>query len=266
MSATNGLVERIHVPTDTLTLWWLGNGSVAVRYGETLILIDPVCMPLNERDPLRAEVGGRLLRPFPILATEIRQLDAILITHDHGDHAGPRSLAELQRLDPLIVGPESLPPLLHTRYRLGVDSSRLRTVIPGEQVRVGGIRIESVRAIHGGLNGGVPWPIELGTGYLLRAGGHCVFHPGDSVLLDDHYRLEDIDVLLLPICTHSHTLRALPDILSPRVVIPMHYGTFEITDANRHWTLGNPDEIRAAIAHPERLVVLGQGEAFRVSG
>ena len=126
MGTTTALAQQIHTPTDTLTLWWLGNGSFAVRYGETLILIDPGCMPLTKRDPLLAEVGGRLLQPFPILASEVRQLDAILITHDHGDHAGPRSLAELSRLDPLVVGPESLPALLHTGYRLGLDSSRLR--------------------------------------------------------------------------------------------------------------------------------------------
>jgi L-ascorbate metabolism protein UlaG (beta-lactamase superfamily) len=265
MGTITGLGEQIRAPTDTLTLWWLGNGSFAVRYGEAFILIDPVCMPLGERDPLRAEVGGRLLRPFPILATEIQQLDAILITHDHGDHAGPLTLAELKGLEPLVVGPGSLPALLHKKYALGMDSSRLRVVVPGERVRVGGISIESVRAIHGGLNGGVPWPVELGSGYLLRAGGCSVFHPGDSVLLEDHYRLQDIDVLLLPICTHSHTLRALPDLLSPAVVIPMHYGTYEVTDANRHWTHGDPEEVRAALDHPERLVLLEQGEAFRVS-
>jgi L-ascorbate 6-phosphate lactonase len=266
MSATKELAEQIHVPTDTLTLWWLGNGSFAVRYRDALILIDPVCVPLDEADPLQAEVGGRLLRPFPILASDVRQLDAILITHDHGDHAGPKTLAELQRLEPLFVGPESLPGLLHTRYRLGIDSSRLRVVIPGDRVRVGGISIECVRAMHGGLHGGVPWPVELGSGYLLRAGGCSVFHPGDSVLLEDHYRLGKVDVLLLPICTHSHTLRALPDLLSPTIVIPMHYGTFETTDANRHWTLGDPEDVRAVMAHPDRLVVLEQGEAFRICG
>lgn len=148
MSATKELAEQIHVPTDTLTLWWLGNGSLAVRYREALILIDPVCMPLDEGDPLRAEVGGRLLRPFPILASDVRQLDAILITHDHGDHAGPKTLAELQRLEPLFVGPESLPGLLHTRYRLGIDSSRLRVVIPGDRVRVGGISVADNRHTH----------------------------------------------------------------------------------------------------------------------
>jgi hypothetical protein len=44
----------------------------------------------------------------------------------------------------------------------------------------------------------------------------------------------------------------------------MHYGTYEITETNRHWTLGDPEEVRAVMSRPERLFVLEMGEEFRV--
>ena len=66
---------------------------------------------------------------------------------------------------------------------------------------------------------------------------------------------------------HSHTLRELPGLLSPTVVIPMHTGTFEITNASTHCTYGEPEEVRTEVAHPEHLVILERGgEAFTVSG
>jgi L-ascorbate metabolism protein UlaG (beta-lactamase superfamily) len=96
----------------------------------------------------------------------------------------------------------------------------------------------------------------------LTGGGCTVFHTGDTLLLEDHYDLVHIDVLLLPICNHSWTLRELPRLLSPQVIIPMHYDTYQVTDRNRHWTVGSPEALRATMAYPERLVVLEQGEAF----
>jgi len=77
--------------------------------------------------------------------------------------------------------------------------------------------------------------------------------------------LDDIEILLLPICERSRTLRALPKILAPKYMIPMHFGTCEVNEDNRFWTYGDPEEIKPRMKYPEKLTILKQGEAFRLS-
>jgi len=64
----------------------------------------------------------------------------------------------------------------------------------------------------------------------------------------------------LPICHHSRTLIDLAEILAPKYIIPMHYGTYEENNKNYFWTHGDPEEAISRMKHPERLVVLEQGE------
>ncbi len=83
------------------------------------------------------------------------------------------------------------------------------------------------------------------------------------MLLEEHYQLNDIEILLLPICPRDSRLTALAEILSPKHIIPYHYDTYEVTEGNRNWSYGNLEETRSKIKYPERFVVLKFGETFR---
>ena len=264
---TRKIAEEVNRPFEGLTLWWLGNAGFAMRYDGTLLFIDPVIEVKSEDDPTISECGPKLQHELPLRATEVERADLVLLTHSHGDHAAPKTLSVLKETGAIFVCPVICLPVLD---RIGVDRARVRTVNydhgwpgRGQRITCKEVFIEPVRAIHGAHHGMPDVRHGVGAGYVVRVGAHSVFHPGDTVLLKEHYELDNIEILLLPICEHSRTLRALPEILAPKYIVPMHYDTYEVSEDNRFWTHGDPEEIKPKIGCPEKLRVLKQGEVFR---
>jgi L-ascorbate metabolism protein UlaG (beta-lactamase superfamily) len=108
-------------------------------------------------------------------------------------------------------------------------------------------------------------------GYVLTLGGRRIFQPGDSVLLQDHLEdLGDVDVLFVSPTFHNMHVAAsktLIETVRPEFVFPQHFGTYRPTDQNSYWTVGYPDELRAALsrAMQERFHKLDQGEIFCIA-
>ena len=262
-TSTRKTAKDVNRPIEGVTLWWLGNAGFAIRYNEILMFIDPVIEVKGEDDNALSEIGLKLQHELPLRATDVERADIILLTHHHTDHTAPKTLSVLKRTGALFICPEICQPVLD---RIGVDRARVRTINYGQMITSKEVSIKPVRAIHGGRHGDVDNLLpnfERGAGYVVRVGAHSVFHPRDTVLLEEHYELNDAEILLLPICHHTRTLTKLPEILAPKYIIAMHYNTYEVTEDNRFWTYGDPEETRCKIKYPERLIVLKQGESFR---
>ena len=88
---------------------------------------------------------------------------------------------------------------------------------------------------HANPDGTVPHPVRFGCGYLLSLGGHRVFWPGDSDALDGFAEL-DVDVLLANIgggvVSDRHAAADLAERMDPGLVVPIHYDTVEILEAD----------------------------------
>jgi L-ascorbate metabolism protein UlaG (beta-lactamase superfamily) len=89
-----------------------------------------------------------------------------------------------------------------------------------------------IETIGGLIYGGNP------CGFVIEVNGKKIYHAGDTGLTMDMQLLEveHIDVALLPIGGNftmdiEDALRAV-DFIKPKKVIPMHYGTFPIIEAN----------------------------------
>ena len=85
-------------------------------------------------------------------------------------------------------------------------------------------------------DGTVPHPEGFGCGYLLSFGGYRAFWPGDSDALDGFVEL-DADVLLANIggggvVSDRHAAAALAERLDPGLVVPIHYDTVELLEAD----------------------------------
>jgi L-ascorbate metabolism protein UlaG (beta-lactamase superfamily) len=254
----------VNRPIEGLKLWWLGNAGFAIRYNGILMFIDPVIEVEDECNQVLSEIGLKLKHELPLRAIDVKRADIILLTHHHTDHTAPKTLSVLKRTDALFICPEICQPVLN---RIEVNLARVNSVNYGQRITYKEVSIKPVRAIHGGWHGDVDSLLpnfECGAGYMIRVGTHSIFHPGDTVLLEEHYELNDVEILLLPICHHTRTLAKLPEILAPKYIIPMHYDTYEVTEDNSFWTYGDPEEIRSKIKYPERLVVLKQGESFQL--
>lgn len=154
------------------------------------------------------------------------RLDAVLLSHFHGDHYDPRSLRLLDP-DALVVGP---PGTARRVRRLG--RRRVTELRPGKSTAVEGVTVRATQALHGR----VPGPFRsIALGFLLL-GSERLYFAGDTDLFPELAGLaaERLDVALVPIggwgprlgAGHLDPRRAAEAIrlIRPRVAVPIHWG------------------------------------------
>jgi L-ascorbate metabolism protein UlaG (beta-lactamase superfamily) len=148
----------------------------------------------------------------------LQGLDAILVTHQHVDHLDLERLPALLEQNPdaeLVVDPGTADVLRerdipHTRRE------------PGEEFTVGGTRVEVVgadRGEHAVIHPDIP--TISNNGYVLRAEGGTVMHPGDAYVPAP----AGVDVLLLPTGAPWLKVSEAVDYLravAPPVAVPIH--------------------------------------------
>lgn len=255
----NPILQDLLAIQDGVAVCWLGNAGWLVRGEGKLVAFD-----------LDLERATRI-RPSPIPAAELAPvLDALFVTHEHGDHFGDdtaRILARQERCT--FVLPASC---LAKAQRLGIPQSRTAVARPRQPFDVAGIRVEPQRALHGHTNFSVYRGANLDDcGYLLTLADRRIFHPGDTVLLQDHLAdLGQVHVLFVSPTLHNMHVagsRTLVETLRPDHVFPQHFGTYHPTEQNSFWTVGYPDELRAALSPKmrERFHQLEQGHVFRIA-
>jgi L-ascorbate metabolism protein UlaG (beta-lactamase superfamily) len=158
---------------------------------------------------------------------ELRDLDAILITHQHFDHLDAERLPALVAANPaatLVVDPGSV----EETGKLGLAAER---VAPGDSLTLGGAAVSVVGGEHAIIHPTVPMPPN--TGYVVDHG--AFYHPGDSLFVPE----QRIDVLGLPTAAPWLKTGEAVDFLravAPRVAVPIHEGL--LNETGRQLTYG----------------------------
>ncbi len=158
--------------------------------------------------------------------------DLILITHAHGDHLG--NVLELARSATTeVIAIHEIQQYLLARGLPNVTGMNI-----GGSYRTKGLTITMVQALHSSsiqegeslIYGGDP------AGFVVRLeDGRAFYHAGDTGLFYDMKLIGELyrpEVAFLPIGDHyvmgpREAAKACA-LLRPRVVIPMHFGTFPL--------------------------------------
>ncbi len=204
--------------TDSVT--YVGHATVLIEIDGTRLLTDPL---------LRPRLGPLVRHGSPPAPETTRNLDAVLISHLHRDHADLASLRRLGRNLPLLVPPAS------RRFFEGHGFGSASELAPGEAVPVGATTVTAVAAAHPGGRRRFARDCEA-IGFLVR-GRSEVYFAGDT----DHFPGmsglgPDLDLALLPIWGWGPSIGAghldpagaarAAAALAPRLAVPIHWGTF----------------------------------------
>ena len=195
------------------SLIYHGQSCVEIHAQQANIIVDPW---LDEN-------------PMADIRADDVQCDVILVTHGHSDHVGD-AVKIAQRTAATVV----------STYEMTFYLERKGLTVHG--MHVGGAhqfpwgRVKLTPAAHGGLV-----DIEECThttvpcGFTVTVDGQTIYHAGDTGLMSDMAligRLNDVAVAVLPIGDNftmgpEDAIEAVK-MLSPRVVVPMHYDTYDL--------------------------------------
>ena len=146
----------------------------------------------------------------------ITGLSAILITHQHPDHADPERLPALVAANPqaaLYADPQ-------TAAQLG---GAWQAVHVGDQLAIGELTVRGVGGRHAVIHPELP--VIDNISYLIGDGEHPakLMHPGDALFVPD----EPVDVLATPAAAPWMKIAEAVDYLravAPTHAVPIHQG------------------------------------------
>ncbi|MEM1843027.1 MAG: metal-dependent hydrolase [Desulfurococcaceae archaeon] len=182
---------------------------------------------------------------------EGKKVDYIIVTHDHGDHLG--NAVELARITGApIVGVYEIAVYAEERGVKGIGGNI------GGALKVPDLGIVLTPAMHSSQRGAPVGIVVIGRDLRL-------YHAGDTGLFAEMALIRELygpDVALLPIGGHftmgvQEAVKAV-EMIKPKVVIPMHYNTFPLIQAD-------PYEFKKLVEEKTTtvVVVLKPGESYK---
>lgn len=120
--------------------------------------------------------------------------DLVLITHEHGDHYDPETLAALVGDQTKLITNPGVYALLPDALK-----GRATAIANGETTEVGDLKIEAVPAYNMTEDRLKYHPKGRDNGYLIGVAGRRIYIAGDTEDIPEMRALTDIDVAFLPI-------------------------------------------------------------------
>lgn len=239
-SATTPLEGASQLPTlarnHELGVTFIGHSSFLIQIAGLTVLVDPVFA--------RWLIVLRRLRNPGVRIERLPAIDAVLLTHAHMDHLNRPSLRKIIAHTRQITGkaPIAIVPWGVENLIQDLGFSRIFSLEWWQMTRLRGVEVTLTPAKHWGARLFNDTYRGFG-GYVLRGGGHSVYHSGDTAYFSGFSEIGRRlapEVALLPIGAYSpdnfrsvHTSPedALQGFLDLRAsaMVPMHFGTFRLS-------------------------------------
>ncbi len=220
------------------TITWLGHAGFLFEGGGHRLIIDPFLTGNPKASMTSAQVP---------------KLDAILLSHGHGDHLGDAvPLAKRDRA--VVVAPYELAQFCGDQ---GAPNTHPMHIGGAHDFPWG--RVQLVSALHGGaVEGDTTGRYTThACGLVVTLAGTRIYHAGDTALTMDMQLLEGrVDVMLVPIGDNytmgpEDAARAV-GFVKPKLAIPMHFGTFPVIEVD-------PQRFVRAVGSAAKVTVLQPG-------
>lgn len=258
----NEEIAEEQVKPGTFAMWWLGCTGIWVKTeGNTNICVDfwvgsgkktksnPYMKPQHQ---MARMCGGEKLQPnlrispFVLDPFAIKELDAVIATHDHNDHIDMNvAAAVMQNCSSSVpfIGPEAC---VNKWVDWGVPKERCIVVKPGDIVKIKDIELVVLESFDrtalitepptGDIRGKLPVNMDIkAVNYLIKTPGGNIYHSGDSHYSNyyaKHGNDYKIDVALgsygenprgITDKMTSIDILRMAESLNAKVVIPLHY-------------------------------------------
>ena len=223
-------------PASGLRVTWLGHSTFIIEIDGKKILIDPVW---GERaSPLTWAGPARFHEP-PLPLSELPDIDAILISHDHYDHLDYPTVDAIKDkgitwIVPLGIGS-------HLEY-WGVPKDRVKELDWWEAVDVDAVKITSTPARHFSGRSLTAQNNTLWSGWAMAGPSRRVFYSGDTAMHPEFKtigeKLGPFDLSIMETGAYSpmwSDVHLGPEqaliahqLVGAKVLLPVHWGTFDL--------------------------------------
>lgn len=216
-------VRDAGVAPGAIALWYTGGAGYIVKTAGATVLMDPFLAP---------STGSEWIRGIPPAFDAARigdlgRFDALLITHEHGDHADPVALAPLGPLT-TVYGPAAC---IAVARQAGVPDENCRVLAHDDSVTFGDLTVTAVPMNDPGAPGC--------NGYVLETSSVAVLMCGDSIYSDGFVPIGQrwkLDAICLSVghnppgqtiyLDESGAARATRD-ANARILIPQHFDLWQ---------------------------------------
>jgi len=193
-------IEKAPAKNEILLVWFNRYAGVTIRTPSKTLVIDPV--DIKPRD--------------------FKNVDAILISHEHYDHLDQSLVSETHKLTQCMVVAD---PTSSRRLENVISSEKLHEIQPGSEVKVDEVSIKAEKCNH---------PAATPVTFIITSeDGVKVFHTADSLPFPEMAAIGEREKIDVVFCTvgmiapgaSPETGVEIARLTKPKVAVPYHTGS-----------------------------------------
>lgn len=232
-------VEKVHQPSASIRISWLGHSTFLIQGKRVNILTDPA---FGARVSPISFAGPERYTRHVVDYAKLPRIDYVVISHNHYDHLDRAAIDELGN-EPVYLVPLGLKPWF---VDAGIDAARVKEMDWWDQASFSELEVQAMPSQHWSARGLFDRRETLWASWLISLEGQKVWFAGDTGYNDVQFkeigdRAGGIDIALIPIGGYAprsfmrlyhvspeEAIKIHQDI-GARQSIGMHWGTYPLT-------------------------------------